>query len=181
MGTAAFTELTSARSSGVRIAAPISAVLAMCSLIVGAMLTDGRLLGRQISTGTASLSWLLPVHRDASLAAIAFVLITGIFAFHAGQRISAELAGLACAAGLVDGLTGSSLKVVSLHALAGVAVFACMTAAAVLTWCSAEPLPSMPIRSNFPVRSAAVWTPWIVLSQVTMASLYRHDIWSVDR
>jgi heme A synthase len=125
-------------------------------------------------------------HRDAGTLLLVLIVACAWAGWRSGERILAWLTCTALGAGILEAVSAfigplqlSSYRTV-LHAVCGHIIFASLAAATVVVFTVSryeEPVISIP--GGFPLVSLAAWIPWLVLSQVAMGALYRHNLWSV--
>lgn len=129
-------------------------------------LTHGHLYGAAIAAVAALAAFILSL-RDSRRD------ITGILA-------SVLIIGSA-GAFFAPSVTGAAAPdiVAALHAVSGQLVFAGLCIAAVLASTDFQSSQRLSLEGGFPLRGVALWLPLVLLSQVLMGALYRHNVWGI--
>jgi heme A synthase len=175
-------------SAALRLLLFLSSCLALLVLVAGALKTSATIWA-QLNPAYLPLaqSTVLTLgHQHAGTLLLVLLAVCAWFAWKSSDRIIWWLTGAALIAGLCEMLTvvigplHNATYLAAAHAMCGHTIFACLAAAAIIAITgSRHTEPTIAISGGFPLVSLAVWIPPLVLTQVAMGALYRHDLWGV--
>jgi heme A synthase len=165
-----------------------SAFMALLVLVAGAVQTSATIWAGldPAHQGFAQSVVLAKAHRDAGSLLLVLILVCAGAGWKSDERVLCWLTLTALGAGVFEALSAligplqlSSYRAV-LHAVCGHIIVACLATATVVVFtASRSKEPVVCITDGFPLVSLAAWIPPLVLTQVAMGALYRHNLWGV--
>jgi heme A synthase len=171
----------------VRFALWISVAAGAAAFESGITLTSARMWA-QLDAAQLPLSqaaWLTRGHLYAGVASAVAALVALVLSLRDSRRDIWALLAAVLALSSLEGILAPSLAAgtsgmgAALHGVIGQVVFAGLLAAAVLASVDFEACERVSLTGGFPLRGVGLWLPIVLMSQVVMGALYRHDVWSV--
>ena len=181
-------EAQKAQHGLLRVLLVLAACLALFVLTSGAIKTSAAIWARlnPAHMQLAQSSAIALAHQYAGSTLFVLILVCVWFALKSGDRILRWLSLGALFAVVCEVFTISlgplqnATYTAVVHAIFGHLGFACVAAAAIIAMTgNRDQQTVIAVSGGFPLATLAYWIPPLVLTQVAMGALYRHDLWSV--